>query len=514
MSITSKAARDFTFVVKTTPENIGPGMYDPGASTPTYKAAIPFGRTVRRELWRNLPTTVGPGQYNPKPVLRAVSGLTPFALSSDRRYFEDKEGVPSPARYSQLAAWGSDRLRPVGRRSTTIQPREAFPLRDRLPGPSDYTPIIPRSNRSAPFAASRVPQREPVYYDGVPGPGAYAISRAICASAEVPAERDSSVFRSGEVRDAYDMHEDDEYDATMLGHSAWRAETPTKRPFGGRSPRILSYPGGDPETPAEIGPGRYTPKAPSEPKMLRSSFGTERELVAGNLPMGHPGPGFYVPAARAGVTAASMPHVGRPPLWQGMVRVSPSPGQYEPHVREAMDRRALLRVPNPAFRASGDRDCLTNTQPNPGPAAYYARPARGTGGVKQFARGPRFTDRNFVGPAPLDENPGPGSYTIEPLLLKHHSAAAMVQTRASMKCRKVGKGQMFDRPGIPNSQIPARTLATGGFIGKATRFAKLGQSDTPGPDHYQDPLKCELIHPSANIAFDPSRQPLQKFEGV
>jgi hypothetical protein len=119
-------------------------MCEIGQRTPTYTAQVPFGTTIRRELWRNLPTTVGPGQYDPKSNPRSQLATAAFSLSSDRKYFIDTEAVPSPAAYSQLAPWGSDRPPRPGTRSTSIKPREAFPLREagRLPGPSDYSPII------------------------------------------------------------------------------------------------------------------------------------------------------------------------------------------------------------------------------------------------------------------------------------------------------------------------------------------------------------------------------------
>jgi hypothetical protein len=239
------------------------------------------------------------------------------------------------------------------------------------------------------------------------------------------------------VRNPFDINHD--YDATMLNPSAWPAETPTRRPFGGRVARVLEYPGG---TPAPIGPGKSTPTRPGQPTVLRSAFGAQRELIAANLPKDNPGPGSNFDEGRDHVPAGALPRGGRPDLWDGMVQISPSPGQYEPHGHEAMDRRALLRIQNPAFKCRERRESLTNLEPNPGPAAYYARPAKGTGGVKQFAKSVRFTNKNYVGPHPMNDAPSPASYTIEPNLRSRHSSQALVDTRAALRLKKVRKGQM------------------------------------------------------------------------
>jgi hypothetical protein len=242
--------------------------------------------------------------------------------------------------------------------------------------------------------------------------------------------------------------------------------------------------------------------------VLRGDFGVDRGVSDAT---DGAGPGAYLPSGASQPPAVALPRAARPDIWAGLIRTAPDPGQYDPHdTRERIERRATLRITNPAFKDRALRDSLTNRQPNPGPAAYFARPAIGTGGVKQFAKGNRFTDRNFVGPQPMNEAPGPGTYnTADPIELEVRKKPVKTRPREQKEWGLLAFGQVKERTRTLKTHLVR--FGNGGFIGCAPP-PKVKESDVPGPAKYQDGSRCEMIKPSASVLFDPEQQPIAKFD--
>lgn len=334
-----------------------------------------------------------------------------------------------------------------------------------LPGPGQYNPQKPEKQHGVAFSASRAPQREPVYFNGIPGPAEYTINRSLTESSKIPGVKASAMFRSKDKRDVFPKAQ---HDATMLNHTAWRAETPTKRPFGGLAKRNVDF--GATETPDTIGPGSYNPQEVSKPCMKHGDFGGDGQSYVASLAQDNPGPGYYVSAPKVKQNQGLLPRANMPELWAADIKHGPAPGQYNITEGSKYERKAQLRIANPAFKDKGERDCLTNKEANPGPAAYYARvPSKGT--AKEFSRAPRFTEKTYVGNERINDGPAPSQYGF--------------------------------------ASNPAKPV--GGFISHASRFGKQKKSSVPGPGAYQDADKCNMIKHSYNVMFDPNNQPVQKF---
>jgi hypothetical protein len=205
-------------------------------------------------------------------------------------------------------------------------------------------------------------------------------------------------------------------------------------------------------------------------------FGIEREFSTG-LPKDNPGPGSY--GGGVGVKTSQLPTLSRTerqPLWKEFVRITPPPGQYDPHrLEEKVERASKLRIENPAFKSKEARDSLVNREGNPGPGAYTVKLAKKNGKPGKIAEIPRFTENDFCGSVKLSDTPPPGQYGIP--------------------------GDLYKVPG--------------GVISNSQRIPKNKKREvTPGPVDYQDPRKAAFIYSSANPRFDPVRQPILKYDGV
>lgn len=471
MSITSTEARHFSFAVKTTPDNVGPGMYNINVKPQRYRAQIPFGSTTRRDLFPELREPVtgpGPGDYNPSDLsVRARSASSCFSLGPDRKYFQDEKNTPAPCAYSSLAVWAAPKyVAPMNTRKPVLKDREPFQnaTDPALPGPGQYNPQKPEKQHGVAFSASRAPQREPVYFNGIPGPAEYNIDRSLTESSKIPGVKQSAMFRSKDRRDIFPKAQ---HDATMLNHTAWRAETPTKRPFGGLAKRSVDFV--TTETPDTIGPGSYNIVEVPKQRTNHCNFGADGPSYVAQLAQDNPGPGYYVSVPKTR-NQGLLPRAKKPDLWAADIKYGPSPGQYNITEGSEYERKAQLRIANPAFKDKEERDCLTNKAANPGPAAYYARvPSRNT--AKEFSKAPRFTEKTYVGNEQISDTPAPSQYGF--------------------------------------AEKPTKSL--GGVMSRASRFGKQKKSSVPGPDAYQDADKCNMIKQSFNVRFDPKNQPVQKF---
>ena len=443
MCITSKAARNFTFGTLTTPDNVGPGMYNPSNKHDRYHAPIPFGSTTRREIFPTAEDTsnLAPGMYNPVYIPRISHSSLNFGKRSERKYFIDTQHNPGPANYSQLDDWtkGVHKVpkTAIPENIDTRVPFDITPLKTAAPGPGDYDVKPVDDKKGISFSQSRAPQREPVYDNGIPGPGYYN------TEAKKQKLKPSPPFRgSTEERDIFDTKH--ALDGYMLEHKAWKAEEPSNRPFGGLTKRDLQFVKNN----GVPGPGNYVLPSTIMPKKVtkRSDFGIDRDPYKG-YPVSYPGPGFYEVEKTKG-KGVVIPKADRGSLFD--VQKTPAPGQYDINEEYEIEAKEKRRIPNPAFKSSIDRDCLTSKEPNPGPAAYSRLAKEPKSGMK-FSKGKRFGNDETC-------TPGPDAYTL--------------------------KDESKPAPSIGRSSVPKPRI-----------------TNTPGPGAYGD-VRCEMYKPSFNAKLD------------
>ena len=412
MSITTFRPRNLTLSTSSTPDNIGPGVYFPEATFSRYRAPIPFGSTTRRELFPEIDerNQVGPGSYEPHLQVRSRSANTNFALSSDRKYFEQKDDNPGPAEHSNLIVWGPTHRMSKSSFSGRIREDERSIIKNErspVPGPGSYDPKVERSSKAALFSMSRAPQREPVYFNGMPGPANYTINR------DGPKSKDktpSAVFNSKTKRETFNTK--DKADGYMLEHKAWPAVPISMGPFGGTAKRELNY--GNHDTPVNVGPGAYNPKfTPDRPKMKRGDFGVDHDFLD-SVTVTNPGPGYYFDSQQKNKIAMGLISKSeRPDIFPPSE--FPGPANYDPYETEDISRKSLMKIPNPAFKNKEVRDSLVNKQKIPGPAAYNIKiNSKGPSNGHRFPKAPRFSKKNYVGSMNINDSPSPANYTIEP----------------------------------------------------------------------------------------------------
>ncbi|KAH0792904.1 sperm-tail PG-rich repeat-containing 2-like [Histomonas meleagridis] len=426
----------------TTPENVGPGSYDLDVHFKRYRKPIPFGSTTRRELFPNINenSNIDPGTYNPIIPNRSRSAQSIFKSHSKREYFQEYAQNPGPADYSSLCVWGKKHPS-MQKRNISFTKKEEEPT----PGPGSYSPHLPQNKNAYPFSLSRSPQREVMVYNGIPGPGRYYNESPQHKQTESPA------FRNKQTRTIFKSEVNDSY---MLEHTAWNIESPSNRPFGGLSKRDFNL--GNTETDSNVGPGRYSPKEISKPKINRSQFSTDRSTIF-DVNDSNPGPGYYYDSEPQQPNhGLVIPREKRGELWN--IQRTPSPGQYETNVADEMEKEHKNRIPNPAFKSKEARDCYQ-----------------------------------------ISDGPGP-KYNIESSNSKKH------QTPTFPRSKRFGD----DRTDVPSPDSymvhPNQRKSIGGYITKGKRFAERKKSWVPSPDAYQNGNKCNLIHQSANVNFQTGKK--------
>lgn len=460
MSITSKKPRDFNLAISSTPDNIGPGVYNPSFTHYRYRAKIPFGSTTRRDTF-NIDSNpdIGPGCYNPEKPRHLHSTIASFSLSGQRSFFVNGEESPGPAAYGSLEDW-SRGIRRAPKSSLSNDPDKSYnslfsaiTLNGNAPGPGEYDIKMQKGGRAADFSRSKVPQREPVVNNGIPGPGHYNIdqqtSKKLNQSHFFVTKNERDIFANDNVNDCY-----------MLEHKAWRAVTPTKGPFGGRQKRSIY------DIDSSIpGPGQYfvnanaselVTKSPGNKK--RGGLGSDRSIMGSfaNTNMDGPGPGYYE-TNYATSAKVVLPKTERKYLWDLNKNTNPGPGAYKTEMSSIEVPRSKLRVPSPPFLASGERDFLMLNKLSPGPAKYNIDYKYNSHGIS-IGKSKRFTEGAYIGNVKLSDTPGPATYDDPPA--------------------------------------------------KSVRLAQLGPkrfkekyNDNPGPGHYNN-VHASLVKPTFNVKLD------------
>ena len=455
MSITSLAIHNFYMGTNSTPRGVGPGSYEINTRNIPTETIFPFSSTTRRELW-NIPDepNIGPGKYNTNKSKKIAAKTIP---KSPRDYFKDSENVPGPADHGEIKEWGKKRPATGMTNRPPRYQRECLYVPELIvtPGPGEYNTNVDEHVKCSSFSKSLSPQREMCRYNGVPGPGKYGTLESKIPNGPSPA------FRS---KARGELFPPSEYDATMLNHVAWNVDYDNeKRPFGSNTDRELQF--FIPDTP---GPDVYSPrKQKKSVKQDIRPFGTSRELY--DKKNDNPGPGYYCEIERKLVTRPSSANKAQTPeLWANKF-ITPAAQDYDITRAHFGEKKRKMRTPNPQFKGKPvERDCLTNKEPNPGPAFYVKTPRK----TKQtIPKRTRFREGEYISGVKMSTNPGPSDYDAA-----------------------IGKEKKIK----------------GGVIRKNARFDPKDRTPKVSPASYQE-NKCEMIKPSYNVRFDPALKISSKY---
>ncbi|OHT14603.1 hypothetical protein TRFO_42962 [Tritrichomonas foetus] len=121
-------SRNFTNVIRNTPEELGPGSYEiiPKMGNKK-KMKAPFGsKTTNREIFpRPELEPPSPGEYEPKPLSSSIKIASVFQSESPRKFFTPQK-TPSPADYGKIEDWKKAPQKPSQKKLRTARPPSGF----------------------------------------------------------------------------------------------------------------------------------------------------------------------------------------------------------------------------------------------------------------------------------------------------------------------------------------------------------------------------------------------------
>lgn len=429
MSITSINQIIFTLATNTTPASVGPGSYNLDIKNLPPETVFPFNSTTRRELWDtpDFPN-VGPGSHN--SIKSSRSRFSTISRNQHNRdYFIDQAQSPSPADHAPLNDW-SKNAKQKCRSETCMRNRppryqKEPPIAQQkvaTPGPADYNTNTDGIIRGvSAFSKSKVPQREPLKDNGIPGPGQYGTIET-----KIP-NRQSPVFKS---RRRGNLFKAPDYEGVMLDHQAWTTEDDNqRRPFGSNSKRELQFRILDTPSPDSYETYGLTARNASKNDILsnttssvyrqkknrgikqrKGTFGTDRDTYNESA-NDNPGPGYYGEikpmVTKTRPSSANKAKLNN--LWISDF-ITPSAPDYDVTRTGFEEKKIKMRTPTPQFKGEPVlRDCLTNREPNPGPAFYVkVDNTRKTTIPKRT----RFRDDEYMSGIKISSNPSPAEYSI------------------------------------------------------------------------------------------------------
>jgi hypothetical protein len=434
--------RNFSNVIRNTPTDVGPGIYE---TTPVmgnrHKMKAPFGTRGSREIFvQPRDTPPPPGEYASKPLSPNVSVRSVFSSESNRTVFPGTP-TPGPGSYIGLDDYQKSPPRQIHhKRLATQSLLTGFVGQDvtgytcddaghwvpmKIPkqgkdflGPGCYNP----GNRES---EAMITLDRPADRNGLgrlstnPGPGAYSpVKRKVKLPIQISgAPRDkppdggepafveprmwvtrsaesSSAFRARDTRFGFLRCE--ETPSPVAYFRAKRAKFSAGDGFGYRAERNFGTPLHD-----DPGPGAYE----GSPKERKGRSALPRAEDKTEHPLGWvPGPGAYnigltevAPQPRAASVFSSITkrELPRPPA-------TPPPGGYDPKIIDPVGRVPTL-IHESRFPSRGgwvDRSKIDN----PAPDAYQSikiKPGRGMTISK--------IDRSSID---KDKFPGPGTYEV------------------------------------------------------------------------------------------------------
>ena len=121
-------SRNFDNVIRSTPEEIGPGSYN---VRPKFgnkkKMKAPFGSKITsREIFPRPELDVpSPGEYEAKPLTSSIVIGSVFDSESPRKFYNLLK-TPSPADYCKIDDWTKNPPRPLNKKSRTPKPHSGF----------------------------------------------------------------------------------------------------------------------------------------------------------------------------------------------------------------------------------------------------------------------------------------------------------------------------------------------------------------------------------------------------
>lgn len=410
MSITSLAARKLDLTTGGTPDIVGPGAYDPYIQIQrprsAFSRAVPFGTTTRRQVFNvDEEHQVGPCSYEPLLSVRGKSAYYNFSQSSKRECFVDKTDTPGPADYSQLHLWVKESDKSLFSRQARKRDSERN-LNSCVepfitPGPTDYNTFVKSVKKGSSFGKSKSPQREPIKYNGFPGPCSYEVGSTTLniKTGVSPAFRENV---PGHISIVPVIHENE----TMAVHKAWCNVSQNRRPFGSGAIRDMKLSHLE-ETPSSAS---YTPVFKEIPRgQTKLGFGSSRIEVVNDSP----GPGSYDIVQTPKQLIGNGKRCGRSDFWR--LDTSPGPGQYELDYDKYVETKKMHRIKSPQFKDKTTRSSMVSNVQNPGPK-YDTRECTSRNNKTsrkgfKIPKSDRFNDKIYAGskmsdsPSPTDHYP-------------------------------------------------------------------------------------------------------------
>ena len=450
--------RNFTNIIKNTPDNVGPGSYETTLTIGNKKPLkAPFGVKTNREIFQKPKFEPPPvGQYTPyeSPGLVITSV---FHSNSPRKLYKNSE-TPSPCQYNSQTQWCKTEKKKyhpkpkpakipltgfVGQNVvayTTNVDGEWVPVKpdSRSPdwvGPGSYNPRNPTA-KTPTVPIGTYSTREIFKHDDfVPGPGTYtpkekskklktAISRlerkneknstpfsVVPQTDWVKDKKESAEFKSKSTRGIFSTIPETPGPTTYARSVSQMVEKPAiDIAFGHRSNRVIFSINDDP------GPGAYSSsekwvkkRKPTLPKSRAGDYFTSPDT---------PGPGEYDIAVKEKQGARpNSSFLSKTKRVLRKIDSNPGPGTYTPQVPGESEKIPII------IKEAAKVEAWINPQQidNPAPDAYQSietniRP------LTIPSTTTRYTDT-------VSDVPGPGAYDVKhgSFVIKSHNANANIK---------------------------------------------------------------------------------------
>lgn len=405
--------RKFNNVIKNTPENVGPGMYE---VSPKFgnkkKMKAPFGcRSTGREIFPKPEDVPSPGEYDPKPLSANITVHSVFASESDRTVFRNP-GTPGPCDYGTIDDWTPKKKTMRQRRSQlrtppvvsgfvgqdvtgyTLEDGKWVPMKKRRTGPEWLGPgtYSPKLFSNDPvISMDRPSNRDLFQISDSPGPGAYhPVRKSDRLAVTIPTVPRTSI-------------EPDGGSPTWVNPKQWATLTREGSPaFKSREKRDMFTPKENTPSPAAYHrerQARYTDG---------HAFGHMEERRFSMMHLNdHPGPGEYYPRGEKWIKgnnsqlSRSVDPRGTPNDWV------PSPDSYQNPKQWGTGKSS--KRPSSVF-SSRTKRTLQKIEISPGPDSYSPMNLDSIRAIPPQIRETRYsTSGDWVNPSQA-EVPSPDSY--------------------------------------------------------------------------------------------------------
>lgn len=474
MLFSLNSERTFSNINKSTPENVGPGVYD---ITPVMgkkqKMKAPFGTRGDRSIYPKPDSEApSPCEYEPKPLKSSLAITSVFMSESNRKTFSSNSN-PDPTKYSHIEGWGAiptqnapkkpykilKTQKPVtgyiGQSDITcyvtnekgewVPSKKKKKTNDDL-GPGSYFKTNTNQQQTGSISIGHGPKRDIFKMnESFPGPGSYTPKNN---NSKIPIKI-SSITRNSL------SNQNNGPESTFLDLKEWvEPEYEGTAGFKSRDVRIAFK---DPEpTPAPT--AYYRP-----PRQYISS-----------------GNGFGCKAERS--TLSSLNN-------------NPGPGSYDSKVRW-INKDKTLSIKKVTGRSNTSLSEINNSNQIPGPGKYNTSISLLKDNMHPSSV---FESRVQRGEEKLDDTPGAGAYN--PRIIDHdHAVPALIhESRNDNQAAWVDKNKI-ENPSPDYYQKVDIKPGKGKTISSTTR-------DRPDRDQFPGPGAYNVLHASLKTKCFNSRVP-------